>query len=80
MQLFVVVTLAYILDLILGDPRWLPHPVQGIDWLAKKLELPLRRAVKSERIAGLIFTVIIISIVGGLLLLLSSRLLLLIDT
>lgn len=60
------ITLAYILDLILGDPRWLPHPVRGMGWLAKKLELPLRRAVKSERNAGLIFSAIIISIVWGL--------------
>lgn len=65
-QLTAAITLSYILDLILGDPRWLPHPVKGMGWLAKKIELPLRRVVKSERIAGLVFTVIIISIVWGL--------------
>ena len=26
------------LDLALGDPRWLPHPVRGIGWLASRLE------------------------------------------
>ena len=31
-------------DLLLGDPRWLPHPVQGIGWLIGKLEAALRRA------------------------------------
>ncbi|MBY0503330.1 MAG: adenosylcobinamide-phosphate synthase CbiB [Bryobacteraceae bacterium] len=30
------------LDLALGDPRWLPHPVRGIGWLIVKLE-PLCR-------------------------------------
>ncbi len=35
------------LDLALGDPRWLPHPVRGIGWLIARLEpicrqLPLR--------------------------------------
>lgn len=64
--LTVTITLAYILDLILGDPRWLPHPTKGIGRLAKKLEWTLRRAVKSERTAGIIFTVVIISIVWGL--------------
>ncbi len=65
-QLTVVIILAYILDLILGDPRWLPHPVKGMGWLAKKLELPLRKIIQSERIAGLIFAAVIISLVWGL--------------
>ncbi len=35
------------LDLAVGDPRWLPHPVRGIGWLINRLEpiyrhLPLR--------------------------------------
>lgn len=30
------------LDLALGDPRWLPHPVRGIGWLIARLE-PLCR-------------------------------------
>jgi len=64
--LTVTITLAYLLDLILGDPRWLPHPIKGIGRLAKKLERPLRRTVKSERTAGFIFTMVIISIVWGL--------------
>lgn len=65
-QLIVAITLAYILDLILGDPRWLPHPVKGIGWLVKKLEPPLRRVVKRERIAGIVFTMVIIGMVWGL--------------
>ena len=28
------ILVAVVLDLILGDPRWLPHPVRGIAWLA----------------------------------------------
>lgn len=31
------------LDLILGDPRWLPHPVRGIGLLASRLERLTRR-------------------------------------
>jgi len=64
--LTVAIILAYILDLILGDPCWLPHPIKGIGRLAKKLERPLRRTVKSERTAGIVFTVVILGIVWGL--------------
>ncbi len=64
--LTVTVTLAYLLDLIFGDPRWLPHPIKGIGRLAEKLERPLRKTVKNERTAGFIFTMVIISIVWGL--------------
>src|SRR2546425_9902588 len=26
------------LDLLIGDPQWLPHPVRGFGWLAMRLE------------------------------------------
>lgn len=51
---------AYILDLIFGDPRWLPHPVRGIGWLITKLELFLRKRMKNARVAGIFFGLIII--------------------
>lgn len=33
---------AYLLDLILGDPRWFPHPVRGIGFLITRTEKILR--------------------------------------
>ena len=33
----------FLLDLLIGDPLWLPHPVQAMGWLVAKLEGPLRR-------------------------------------
>lgn len=33
----------FLLDLLIGDPLWLPHPVQAIGWLIARLEKPLRR-------------------------------------
>ncbi|MEK6527862.1 MAG: adenosylcobinamide-phosphate synthase CbiB [Nitrospirota bacterium] len=56
------IVLAYILDLILGDPRWFPHPVKGIGLLIKKLEPPLRKVFRNERIGGIILVVSVISI------------------
>ena len=29
--------LGFCVDWILGDPHWLPHPVQGMGWLIQKL-------------------------------------------
>lgn len=54
------VPLAMALDAWLGDPRRLPHPVQGIGQLALALEGPLRRRVANERMAGLLTTLLVI--------------------
>ena len=54
------IVLAYILDLILGDPRWFPHPVRGIGWMIKKLELVLRKLFRSQRIGGVVLAMSII--------------------
>jgi len=37
-------TLAYMLDLLIGDPRRLPHPVRGIGWAIEKMERMLRKS------------------------------------
>lgn len=53
---------AYFMDLLLGDPRWFPHPVRGIGFFAEKLEPPLRRFIKNQRAAGMVFA---LGIIGG---------------
>jgi len=45
------------LDFLIGDPAWLPHPVQGIGFLVSKLEPALRR-IPFLRIAGAILVLI----------------------
>ena len=32
---------AVALDLIIGDPAWIPHPIRGIGWLISKGAKPL---------------------------------------
>jgi adenosylcobinamide-phosphate synthase len=49
-----VLALAMALDLTLGDPRWLPHPVVLIGRLITTLELALRKWFRHERIAGVL--------------------------
>jgi adenosylcobinamide-phosphate synthase len=51
---------AYVLDLLLGDPRWLPHPVRLIGLAARALEAVLTRILGRTRFAGLLFTVLIV--------------------
>jgi adenosylcobinamide-phosphate synthase len=52
---------AVFLDLLLGDPRWLPHPVVGIGKLITALEKVLRRLVSNELLGG---TVLLLAVVG----------------
>lgn len=54
------------LDLALGDPRWLPHPVRGIGWLAEVAERSFRAAHLPLRIAGILFWITIVGIVSFL--------------
>ena len=53
MRLEYQILAAVLLDLALGDPRWLPHPVRGIGRLARWLERGSRRILGPTRIAGL---------------------------
>lgn len=53
---------AYALDLLLGDPRWLPHPVRLIGLAARLFESVLTSIFGRTRFAGLLFAAII---VGG---------------
>jgi len=53
---------AILLDLLLGDPRWLPHPVVGIGRMIAALERLLRRLVRNERLGGVL---LLVSVVGA---------------
>lgn len=55
---------AVILDLLLGDPRRLPHPVVGIGKMISALEKVLRRLFRDERLGG---AVLLVGTVGGVL-------------
>lgn len=59
--LSVQIGLALLLDAFLGDPRRLPHPVQGIGWLAQVLEKLMRGLVKNERVAGCLAALLVIA-------------------
>ena len=55
--------LAFIVDSVFGDPRWLPHPVRLIGRAIGWLEKILRRFFKtpsSEKFAGILLVIIIV--------------------
>lgn len=52
------IALALALDHVLGDPRWLPHPVRLIGFVQSYLEKVCRRLLPSPRLAGIVTVVI----------------------
>jgi adenosylcobinamide-phosphate synthase len=57
----VEVIFGFILDVLLGDPRWLPHPVKLMGKAVSLLERILRRLVPWERLAGMLLVLVIVA-------------------
>jgi adenosylcobinamide-phosphate synthase len=60
MKLEYQILIAVLIDLALGDPRWLPHPVRLIGRLIQALEGPARRSIPDARAAGSAAAMIVI--------------------
>jgi adenosylcobinamide-phosphate synthase len=61
-KIALLVLAGYLLDGLIGDPRWLPHPVRGIGWLISQGERLLNRGGAAARLlAGALLSV---SVVG----------------
>ncbi|MBU4134569.1 cobalamin biosynthesis protein, partial [bacterium] len=59
-----IVILAFLLDILLGDPVWLPHPVRFIGKIVNMLEPLIRKNIKNQRWSGVIFACGIIIFTG----------------
>jgi len=46
------IAVAFLADLVFGDPRWFPHPVKAIGRFAMALEAPMRRTIPHAKWAG----------------------------
>ncbi len=55
------ILIAITLDLLIGDPRWFPHPVKIIGTFASLLEPPFRRLFRNPRLAGIMTAITVIS-------------------
>lgn len=70
---FLVVIIAFLLDLMLGDPRWLPHPIRFIGFGLTQLEIVARKIIRKPLVGGGITVVVaLISISLIIYLLLSA--------
>ncbi len=57
---WIVIPPAVILDFILGDPRWLPHPVRWMGRAIEKLEAPFRRLPFHPVVSGFLFWLVLV--------------------
>jgi len=64
MSLETAIVIALLLDALLGDPRWLPHPVRWLGRLAQLFEAPTRRLLPA-RVAGIATAAAVIGIAFG---------------
>ena len=58
-----IILSAFLLDLLAGDPRWLPHPVRIIGLLIGSAEKGLRRIAtnpRAEKAAGVLLVIIVV--------------------
>jgi len=53
---------AYLLDLAVGDPRWIPHPVRGLGWAIDRGERWIRAHLRSEGLGG---ALLVLMMAGG---------------
>lgn len=58
-SLGVIVLAAFVMDLFLGDPRWLPHPVRWMGYAIQKLE-PVFRRIPWQILSGAAFAAVLI--------------------
>jgi len=71
-----VLPLGYLLDRLVGDPRYLPHPIRWMGLAINFFEPLFRGLIKNEKLAGGLFAVSLICgcwiVCSGLLLILNS--------
>ncbi len=54
-----IIAAAWVLDLVLGDPEKMPHPVKGIGKLIALLEAWTRKTIGNDRIAGVFVGIVV---------------------
>jgi adenosylcobinamide-phosphate synthase len=64
MSFLCVLAVACLLDLLFGDPRWLPHPVRLIGWFAARMEQCTRRLPVSEWSSGGLTVALVLAAAG----------------
>ena len=60
-----ILLIALALDALIGDPRWLPHPVRLMGWLTGLLDRTLNRERHGESVRVLLGGVAVVLVVGA---------------
>lgn len=55
-----------VLDALIGDPRWYPHPVRGIGWIISRSETITRSMTGNLFLAGFMTVIAVLSITAGI--------------
>lgn len=63
---FPVILTAFVLDIILGDPHWMPHPVRWIGRAVHFMEAGLRKTGLPLRLIAVLLTFIVVSAASAL--------------
>jgi len=61
MDLGGIIGVAFVMDLILGDPKGAPHPVRAMGKAAKSLERMTRKRIHNPKLAGAVTVLILVS-------------------
>jgi adenosylcobinamide-phosphate synthase len=62
MELTVMIGIAFVMDLLLGDPKGFPHPVRAMGKAAKSLERITRKKICKQKLSG--FVTVLVLVVG----------------
>ena len=63
MEILIAAIIGFILDLIFGDPHWMPHPIRLIGFFISKGEKRVRKIIpKKEFLGGMILTIFVVGI------------------
>lgn len=61
-----IILLAFLLDLLFGDPMWMPHPVRWIGRSISRLEEVLRKIGLPLKVSGIVLTATVVGITFGI--------------
>ena len=56
-----MIAVAFVMDLVLGDPKGAPHPVRAMGKAAKSLERITRKRIHNSKLAGAVTVLILVS-------------------
>lgn len=65
MKILIAAAIGFLLDLLFGDPHWLPHPIRLIGWIISKSEKIIRKILpktqKGQILGGVLINIFVLS-------------------